>query len=121
MFFCSIFTFFIGLVPNLIGVTPEKAIKLATNDWMRDVLFNWENKRREHKNLQAKILGKVFQPMQLLSSPGQLPLYHGMVLFNFLYKECLLVGWCYCRVLPSCCHKSNGNCQNSTSTSVDKT
>ena len=29
---------FLGLLPNLIGVTPEKAIKLAVNDSMRTFL-----------------------------------------------------------------------------------
>ena len=29
-----------GLAPNLVGVTPEKAIKLAVNDEMRKLLEN---------------------------------------------------------------------------------
>lgn len=30
--------FYRGLIPNLTGVTPEKAIKLAVNEWMREFL-----------------------------------------------------------------------------------
>mgnify|MGYP001544328154 CR=1 FL=1 len=29
---------FLGLIPNLVGITPEKAIKLAVNDYARELL-----------------------------------------------------------------------------------
>ena len=32
--------FYRGLIPNLIGVTPEKAIKLAANEYFREKLEN---------------------------------------------------------------------------------
>jgi solute carrier family 25 aspartate/glutamate transporter 12/13 len=36
-----------GLVPQLIGVAPEKAIKLTVNDLMRDKLMNQKSKNLE--------------------------------------------------------------------------
>lgn len=41
-----------GLLPNLIGITPEKAIKLAVNDYAREHLANWYNERN-HTNYDA--------------------------------------------------------------------
>lgn len=43
-----------GLVPQLIGVTPEKAIKLVVNDFLRDIFGQSDD--TEHLNIALEIL-----------------------------------------------------------------
>ncbi|KAK9721400.1 mitochondrial aspartate-glutamate transporter agc1 [Basidiobolus ranarum] len=45
-----------GLVPNLIGITPEKAIKLAVNDYAREYLAKSNNVDPEHLPIHLGML-----------------------------------------------------------------
>ena len=40
--FESFFGLYRGLTPQLVGVAPEKAIKLTMNDFMKDILYDKE-------------------------------------------------------------------------------
>ena len=90
----------VGLLPNILGVTPEKAIKLAVNDSMRALLA------RQHRCLDA-----------------ELPILHGMVKHDILMfidrlasnpnpPPLSLAGGCCGRSVPSRGHESHGDRQN---------
>ncbi|KAF9422041.1 hypothetical protein BGZ94_008686, partial [Podila epigama] len=52
-----------GIVPNLIGITPEKAIKLAVNDFAREYWANKTNVSEEHLAIQDVPFSIMFFPL----------------------------------------------------------
>lgn len=60
----GILGFYRGLAPNLVGIIPEKAIKLAVNDYARE---RWA------------VHLKVSNPDNIPSNPDNIPLVYGMV------------------------------------------
>lgn len=77
--------FYRGITANLIGVTPEKAIKLAVNDNLREYWTKPDGSVPLHK---AVISG-------------------GSIIYSFLFHFSNS-----CWILPMYCYKPNGNHQN---------
>lgn len=48
--------FYSGLIPNLIGVTPEKAIKLAVNDQLREYFASIEKSKAELLSIKYSVM-----------------------------------------------------------------
>jgi hypothetical protein len=86
----------VGLLPNLIGVTPEKAIKLAVNDAARTFLAQQFDIQEEELSV----------PLSMVTQMTALYRNHP---FNLLSS----VGRGDGRVLPGDCHESHGDGQDS--------
>lgn len=88
-----------GLLPQLIGVAPEKAIKLTVNDLVRDKLAPKDGSALPY--LSECIAGACVSDVESQLWPTE-----NSVSFHFF---CFIIG----RWVTGCVHKSIGNCKDS--------
>lgn len=87
-----------GLVPQLIGVAPEKAIKLTVNDLVRDKLAPKDGSSLPY--LSECLAGACVSQTMNRTKTKQI---------RFHFMSVCLLGGC----ITSCVHKSIGNCKDS--------
>lgn len=86
-----------GLVPQLIGVAPEKAIKLTVNDLVRDKLSTANGALPMYAEVLAGACVRIPSPSLNLEK------------FKNVLTILFRLGW----RIASCVHESVGNCKNS--------
>jgi hypothetical protein len=94
-----------GIGPQLIGVAPEKALKLVVNDVLRSA---FSKKSEETKGLDS--LNTINLPMEILAGAG-------FNFFFFFFAFFLFFLFCFvlrCWGFASDCDESSRNCENSS-------